>query len=168
MKKSSGKSDACTEFEMDLTDYVTGDRTFLTPEKETQLMAHIRQCKTCRQDLFDWEDVFGALVSKLHHAKPETQQKLAELRAQIKKEFLPSRVKEPITIAKVGFVAGDIRKFLIKHGPVSLPDLPERMNLDPYLTVLSTGWLLREQKVHIDQSRMPPIVAVTEPEQRMG
>lgn len=168
MKEKSKKTNACTEFEMDLTDYVTGDRTFLTKDKEMKLFDHLRQCAKCRQDLFDWEEVFGALVSKLHHSKPATQQKLAELRAQIKKEFLPAKVKETITIAKVGFVADDVRKFLIKHGPISLPDLSERMNIDPYLAVLSTGWLMREQKVDIDHAQMPPKVGVTEQEQRLG
>lgn len=161
-KKSSNKK--CAQFEMDLTDYVTGERTFLTPERETKLMEHLRQCKSCRQDLFDWEEVFGAIVTKLHHDKPETQQKLTELRQRIKQEFLPSKVKGTITKAKVGFVAGDIRNFLIKNGPVSLPDLSDKMNLDPYLTVLSTGWLMREDKVKIDQSRFPPIVDISEKE----
>ncbi len=114
MKKTTKKSQPCTEFEMDLTDYVTGERTFLTPEREQKLYEHLRCCKTCRQELFDWEEVYGAIKSKLHHDQPATQQKLADLRQRIKNEFLPSNVKGQITKAKVGFVAGDIRNFLIK------------------------------------------------------
>jgi len=162
MKKTPKKSKVCTEFEMDLTDYVTGERTFLTPEREQKLYEHLRQCKTCRQELFDWQEVYGALKSKFHHDKPETQQKLADLRERIKREFLPSKVKEPITKAKVGFVAGDIRNFLIKHGPISLMDLPEKMNLDPWMVALSTGWLMREDKVKIDHGQMPPMVDASE------
>ncbi|MFH1231305.1 MAG: winged helix-turn-helix domain-containing protein [Planctomycetota bacterium] len=167
MKKTTKKPKQCTEFEMDLTDYVTGDTTFLTKEREAKLFEHLRQCKTCRQDLFDWEEVFGAIVTKLHHDKPETKQKLAELRQRIKQEFLPSKVRGTITKAKVGFVAGDIRDFLIKNGPVSLPDLSDKMNLDPYLAVLSTGWLMREDKINIDQSKIPPVVDANEKEKQV-
>ena len=42
-------------------------------------------------------------------------------------------------------------------GPVGLPDLPEKINRDPWLIVLSTGWLARENKVNIDPKDPPNV-----------
>ncbi|MBI4835103.1 MAG: winged helix-turn-helix domain-containing protein [Planctomycetes bacterium] len=152
----------CSEMEMDLTDYVMGDTTFLTREKEEKLFAHLRVCPKCRQDLFDWEDTFGMLVSKVHHEKLETKQKLDALKNMLKKEFLPSKVKELITIDKIGETAGDIWKYLKKNGATSLTDLPEKIKRDPYLTILSAGWLAREKKLKIDAQ----IVNLTDAERK--
>lgn len=158
-EKTSNKPpvNACTEYEMDLTDYVRGDMTFLTKEKQDKLFVHLRKCVKCRKEFSDWENVHAMLVSKAHHDKPETKQKLAELKERLKREFLPHEVTEKITVEKVGWMAGDIVKFLEQHGTVSLTDLPEKIKRDPYLTVLSTGWLARENKVWIDPKEPPNV-----------
>jgi len=143
----------CEQYEMDLTDYVRGDKTFLTREKQEALFAHLRKCPRCRASFFDWENAHAKLVSQAHHDKPETRVKLAELRARLKWEFLPPTLREPITLAKIGETAGHLRQFLAQHGPVNLPDLPDKINRDPYLAILSTGWLAKENKVSIDPDK---------------
>jgi len=38
---------ACKTFELDLTDYVTGDITFLTKAGQKKLFTHLRKCPAC-------------------------------------------------------------------------------------------------------------------------
>jgi protein involved in temperature-dependent protein secretion len=84
-------SNECTEMEMDLTDYVMGDMAFLTKEKQQRLFKHLLECEQCRKDFFEWEDVFGLMVTEQHLAKPEVKKRMEELLEQFHKEAKRSK-----------------------------------------------------------------------------
>lgn len=84
--KNKNNPNECSEIEMDMTDYVMGDITFLTKESQQRLFKHLLKCKQCRKGFFDWEDVFGLLVTEQHLAKPEVKKRMEELLKQFHKE----------------------------------------------------------------------------------
>ena len=85
-QNNSHKQGECSEIEMDLTDYVMGDMTFLTKEKQQNLFKHLMECAKCRKDFMDWEKVFGVLVAEQHLAKPEVKKRMDDLLKQFHKE----------------------------------------------------------------------------------
>jgi len=50
---------------------------------------------------------------------------------------------------KIGYVAGDIFKYLTKTGEASLNDIKNDLKQTPAMVQLGVGWLAREGKVEI-------------------
>ncbi|MDI6789044.1 MAG: zf-HC2 domain-containing protein, partial [Planctomycetota bacterium] len=69
----------CKEFELDLTDYVMGETTFLTKEKQEKLFEHLRQCAKCRDQLWNWKEVISVMKTKTAMDNPEHQEKINKL-----------------------------------------------------------------------------------------
>lgn len=61
-----------------------------------------------------------------------------------------SSTKESLPIvASLGFLAGDIFKYLEKHGEASLNDLKTELNQTPAMLQMAVGWLAREGQIQI-------------------
>ena len=156
----------CEKYEQAITHFVLGEQMDITKEK---LFAHLKVCKECRKDLTEWQDTMTVMkmeaFSKTPEGKAKMQQDLTKLKERMKRESLLPPVKEDITVEKIGWTAGNILKLVATQGPVSLPDLPEKANTDPYLVISSIGWLAREGKVSFDHTKTPPDVILTPQEQ---
>jgi len=163
----------CEKYQLDLTDYVTGDMTFLTKQKQQELFAHLRKCQTCRQDFFDWEETFGVLVTKEHHAKPETQKRMDALIKQFRKTPSPALVK-PVRGEKIldnqgyiGDAAGKVWLLLAKNSKIPLTSLPRKTKLPPYIAYSAMGWLAKENKVFITKKKKDTFVYLAEHERNI-
>jgi len=148
----------CQRYEKAITHFVTGEDMGMSKE---ELFEHLKSCKNCRRDLTEWQDTVTVMRTEAFSKTPEGQAKMHSDLAKLKERMktgLPPVVREEITTEKIGLTAGEVWRFLDKHGSTSLPVLPEKINRDPYLTILSTGWLAKENKVRIDATKQPPIV----------
>jgi len=156
----------CQKYEQAITHFVLGEEMDITKE---ELFGHLKVCKECRKDLTEWQDTMTVMkmeaFSKTPAGKAKMQQDLTKLKERMRRESLPPQIKDTITVEKIGWVAGDLVKVIGTHGPVSLPDLAEKANIDPSLALLSAGWLARENKVSFDHTKTPPDVILTPHEQ---
>ena len=143
-------SGECEPYQLDLTDYVTGDMTFLTKEKQEQLFDHLRQCAKCRQDFFDWDETFGVLVTKQHHAKAEVKKRMDDLIEQFKS---PAPAKPPSTDVKleIDTAAERIHTWVKENGKTVLPVLREKTGLLDYPFYEAMGVLITGEKIIVDK-----------------
>jgi len=162
-KEASGKSE-CKQYELDLTDYVMGDMTFLTKEKQEKLFEHLRKCAKCREEFFDWEKTYGVMVTKQHHATPEAKKRYAELLAKIKE--LPDQPKDrPIDDELVlGTAADQIYRVLKGNGKIAYPVLRVKARLKGEPFYESIGWLAKEKKIRRTRDEQTVYVSLTERE----
>ncbi len=159
-KQESTSRPECKQYELDLTDYVMGDMTFLTKEKQEKLFEHLRKCALCREEFFAWENTYGVMVTKQHHAKPETQKRYAELMAKIKTE---AGQRRPIDGKwQVGSAAGKIYELLKSAGEVSIPALKEKTGLEEYRMQQAIGWLIREEKIMMNEDNFAVYITLAE------
>lgn len=150
-RNNKAVSGECEPYQLDLTDYVTGDMTFLTKEKQEQLFDHLRQCAECRQDFFDWEETFGVLVTKQHHAKPEVKKRMDDLIEQFKS---PStiQVKAPLDVkVEIDSAAERIHTWVKENGKTVLPVLREKTDLLDYPFYEAMGVLITREKIIVDK-----------------
>ena len=156
----------CQKYEKAITHFVIGEEMGMTKE---ELFEHLKVCKPCRQELTQWQDTYQVMRTEAFARTPEgkakMQKDLTGLKEMMKRQPLPPQVKDTITIQKIDEGAGKVWQTLGKYGPVELPELPEKANLDPYLALLSTGWLAGERKVDFDPNKIPPNVVLTKNEQ---
>lgn len=155
-RNNEAVSGECEPYQLDLTDYVTGDMTFLTKEKQEQLFDHLRQCAKCRQDFFDWEETFGVLVTKQHHAKPEVKKRMDDLIEQFKSPA-PAKPASTDVKAEIDTAAGKIREVLKTHGETPIPDLRQRTGLLNYPFYEAMSWLVMNDEAMYtkDQDNRP-------------
>lgn len=166
-KKNNTKTkNPCEKYELAITNYVLSEDMGMTKD---ELFEHLKGCKECRRDLTEWQDTMTVMkmesFSKTQEGKAKMQQDLSKLKERMKRESLPPTLKEHITVAKVGWTAGNVLKLVATNEPVSLPDLAEKANIDPELALLSAGWLARENKVTFDHTKRPLHVMLTPEEQ---
>lgn len=163
----------CEKYQLDLTDYVTGDMTFLTKQKQQKLFAHLRKCQTCRQDFFDWEETFGVLATKEHHAKPKTQKRMNTLIEQFKSAPVKTIKGKPVldNETEIGTPAGAVWRYLAKNGWVKVNDLTKNLRrtdkIDPDKTKFAVGWLLRENKAYYTKTKQDTLVYLAEHERQI-
>jgi len=154
MAKSRDKMTApgCKEVELDLTDYITGDMTFLTKAKQVKLFAHLRACADCRSKFWSWNETYSVIKGKHQSARPEFRQRMDALIEQFKKEyqpvvdFVPQGV--PLNMAhEIGSPAGKVWQALASNGVIRREELPQKTGLDPALAYGAMGWLAHENKL---------------------
>ncbi len=66
------------------------------------------------------------------------------------------------TIEQIGAAAGKVWHALDEHGPLSQAKLVKEVDLPRDLVMQAVGWLAREDKLTIDESRSK-VVALKEP-----
>jgi hypothetical protein len=170
VKKNKGCN--CKEFEMDLTDYVMGETTFLTKEKQEALFEHLRKCDQCRAELWNWKEVLAMMKTKSAMAKPEHQKKINELIKRLHEETDKSAdspansgkmpVASETQLAKnnittkweIGSAAGKIYNCLKANGPaMPIPLIREKTGLWDFPFYEAVGWLAKEEKVTLTKDK---------------
>ncbi|HEC64358.1 MAG TPA: hypothetical protein ENI23_03595 [bacterium] len=159
--KKNNKKNPCEKYELAITNYALGEEMGMSKE---ELYEHLATCKKCQQDLKEWSSAIGILRAEVYDAKPESKNKRAELLSKIKGQAVP-HPKVPPTWNTVGKAAGEMWKCLGEKGPTVLTNLPQVCAMDFWLAASTYGWLLREQKLKVDQSKFPPIIQLTPDEQ---
>lgn len=156
--------DGCEKYQLDLTDYVTGDMTFLTKEKQEQLFEHLKQCAKCREEFFDWEETFGVLVTEHHLARLEIKKKMNDMIEQFKSSAPPRPArseKVPIDIkAEIGSAAGKIYDCLKSIGEATIEELRKETGLVSFPFYEAIGWLAREEKVTLAKDDITAYVSL--------
>ena len=165
-RKSSKKSKqqrgaGCEKYELAITNYALAEDMGISKE---ELYEHLATCKKCQQDLTEWSTAVGILRAEMHDARPEAKKKRIDLLSKIKGQPVPTPAVPP-TWNTVGKAAGEMWKCLGEKGPTVLTNLPQVCAMDFWLAASTYGWLLREQKLKVDQSKFPPIVQLTADEQ---
>jgi len=160
-KTKQQRGAGCEKYELAITNYALGEEMGMTKE---ELYEHLATCKKCQADMKEWSSAIGILRAEVHDATPASKTKRAELLASIKGHPVPSP-EVPPTWNTVGKAAGEMWKCLGEKGPTVLTNLPQVCAMDFWLAASTYGWLLREQKLKVDQSKFPPIVQLTADEQ---
>jgi hypothetical protein len=159
----------CKEFELDLTDYVIGETTFLTKEKQEKLFEHLRTCAECRKQFWSWKETWAVMVGKKQSERPEYKAKMEELLAQIKKGALSCEKapgKEVNINAKIGAPAGLIWRFLATNGWIKVDELPQKTNLNKDIVHEAIGWLGKEGKILMTEEEQNTYVCLAEHERK--
>ncbi|MDI6789047.1 MAG: hypothetical protein QME51_11805, partial [Planctomycetota bacterium] len=120
--------DKCKKYGLAITDYVLGEAMALSYD---ELFNHLRECKKCREDLYDWQNTYAAMRTKEYFSRPETKKKMADMIANVKKQVFGAetplaKIKElPVMDTKsiVGTAAGQIYNCLKGNGPMPIPVL---------------------------------------------
>jgi hypothetical protein len=133
---------------------------------DDELFNHLRQCKKCREDLYDWQNTYAAMRTKEYFSRPETKKKMAEMIEKVKKEVLgPATLPPPIDTEKiVGSAAGEIYKCLKGNGPTPIAVLKVKTRLVDYPFYAAMGWLDREGKIIVRGVGNQPQYAELRPE----
>jgi len=71
-----------TSYTQTITDYVLGEAVGVTKE---ELFNHLRACKQCREEFFNWEDFYAVLRTEAHDAKPEVKERCQALVEEFKR-----------------------------------------------------------------------------------
>ncbi|MFH1227281.1 MAG: winged helix-turn-helix domain-containing protein [Planctomycetota bacterium] len=169
-KKEMNNKSACQEFEMDLTDYVTGDPTFLTKDRQTKLFEHLRTCADCRAQLWNWKEVLAVMKGKAESQKPEYKAKMDKLIQELqansaKPTCQTGQGRQLIDVkSEVGDLSGLLWKILAKHGELPEAELHKHLNTTVEMAHQALGWLERENKVLKIKDAKGVLVCLTETE----
>jgi hypothetical protein len=66
----------------------------------------------------------------------------------------------PSCVEQIGQTAGDVWKSLNKHGPMSLAKLVERVGGNRDVVMQAIGWLAREDKLDVSETKRGRIIAL--------
>ncbi len=72
----------------------------------------------------------------------------------------PKSVPETSPIQQIGEAAGEVWKSLDKHGPMSLAKLVERVGGNRDVLMQAIGWLAREDKLDMSETKRGRIIAL--------
>ncbi|MBI4834234.1 MAG: winged helix-turn-helix domain-containing protein [Planctomycetes bacterium] len=158
MKTVKTKNNTCAKYELAITNYVMGEKIDIPQE---ELFNHLAKCKNCQDDLRNWRATYATMCAREYDSKPEVKQRNEAFIKGLVYGQASNKERGKVDLDNaIGDTAGKIWRFLNEHGPTSLAELPEKVKAEPYITILSTGWLKRENKVYFDQSKIPPHVGV--------
>jgi hypothetical protein len=155
----------CEKYGIAVMNLVMGEDIGMTQD---QLMNHLRECKQCRADLFEWRDTYQVMRMEADAKKPEHKQKVAEMVARIKRKLLEcTEVGKKIDQnQEIGTPAGKLWEILAREGPIRVSDIPEKMRKDYDIdqAFAAYGWLALEKKVDIFQGELGKCVDLTKDE----
>jgi len=154
-KKKKQMKKQCKEFELDLTDYVMGETTFLTTEKQEKLFEHLRQCAKCRDQLWNWKEVIAVMKTRSAMEKPEHQQKINKLIERLHQES----ARLPITMPgvpvnlkqEVKQTAREVFDLLGQNRVMSIPEIIEETKRREYTVQQAIGWLGVTDKIIVSR-----------------
>ncbi|RKZ83143.1 MAG: hypothetical protein DRQ39_09870 [Gammaproteobacteria bacterium] len=58
-----------------------------------------------------------------------------------------TETRETTLVHQVGFLAGDVYRYLYETGEASLNDLKKELGTTPAMLQMAVGWLAREEKI---------------------
>lgn len=142
--------DKCEQYRMDIVDYATGEKSFLTENKVKELFGHLKKCVKCREAFEDYEDIYALSVTESHIKSPEFRKKMDGLIAQFNQTTsLPTLPPARNTDWEMGLAAREIYNCLKENGPITIPLIRVKTRLPNYPFRESVGWLAREKKITI-------------------
>ncbi|MFH1226733.1 MAG: winged helix-turn-helix domain-containing protein [Planctomycetota bacterium] len=142
--------DACEKYELAITNYVLGEQMNISDD---ELFNHLRQCKKCREHLYDWQNTYAAMRTKEYFSRPETKKKMADMIENVKKEVLsatsiPTNKKKLVDVKwEIGSAAGKIYNILKESGELPIPALVAKTGLKEYHVQQAVGWLAGQEKI---------------------
>ena len=133
------------------------------------LFDHLRQCKECRAELFEWRDTWTVMRMEADAKKPAHKQKMTEMVARLQKDLLCDVTKagQPADRDKeIGTPAGHLWNLLAKEKIIRVVDIPNKMNkYDIDQALGAYGWLANEKKVEIIYHDIGKCVKLTKDEE---
>jgi len=179
----------CKKYRLDIVDYATSERSFLTPDKKKELIQHLKECQICQDAFLDYEDIYATAVTEEHFAQPETKKRYAELLEKIKTKptrastelSRTSSASAPVKViqgkpvlnneTEIGTPAGAVWRYLAKNGWVKVNDLTKNLRrtdkIDPDETKFAVGWLACQNKIYQTRVKQTKYVYLTEPEREI-
>jgi hypothetical protein len=140
------KVNECEQYKLDLTDYATGDMTFLTKKKQQKLFEHLRKCSECLDKFFDYERIYATSASMAQSQNPEFRRRMDALIEQFKSS---AQVKPAPTDIKIEIdsAAERIHTWVKENGKTVLPVLREKTDLLDYPFYEAMGVLITREKI---------------------
>lgn len=170
MKKVSEKKRAkadCGRFGIAVMNLVMGEDIGM-PQDE--LFGHLKVCKECRQELFEWRDTYTVMRMEADAKKPEYKQKAAEMADKIKKELIcdvTKNGKKANRDEEIGVPAGTLWNVVAKEGMVRVTDIPDKMtNYALDQAYGAYGWLVLQNKIEIIYHQNDKCICLTPDERK--
>ena len=165
-RPASGGKDKCEKYGIAVMNLVMGEDIGMPQE---ELFAHLKVCKECRSDLFEWRDTYTVMRMEADAKKPEYKQKAAEMAARIKKDLLCDVTKAGQTADRnmeIGKPAGDLWKIIAREKIIRVADIPQKLiKYDIDQAYAAYGWLGKEKKVEIVYHEIGKCVKLTKDEE---
>jgi hypothetical protein len=164
MKSVKNKKKECEKYGIAVTNLVLGEDIGMPKEV---LFDHLRKCKECREDLFEWRDTYIVMRLESEAKNPEHKKKIAEMVAGIKRDLLCSleNGKKLDKDKELGVAAGDLWHILAKEGPIRVADIPQKLNKYAIDQAFGAyGWLALQDKLEIIHSEIGKCVDLTKAE----
>ena len=139
--------DKCEQYRMDIVDYATGEKSFLTEDRLKKLFGHLKECAGCREAFENYEDIYALSVTESHIKSPEFRKKMDGLIAQFNQTTSLPPPRD--TDWEIGLAAREIYNCLKVNGPIPIPLVRVKTRLTDYPFRESVGWLAREGKIAI-------------------
>jgi len=163
LQQTSTKT-ACEKYGIAITNLVMGENIGMPQEV---LFDHLRKCKECREDLFEWRDTYMVMRLESDAKNPEHKKKIAEMVAKLKRELLCSVEKgtKADKNKEFGAPAHELWHILAKEGPMKVADIPHRLNKYAIDQAFGAyGWLTLQNKVDTIYSEMGKCLDLTKAE----
>ncbi|MEK7309448.1 MAG: winged helix-turn-helix domain-containing protein [Planctomycetota bacterium] len=147
----------CKNFELDLTDYVMGDTTFLTRKKQEKLFEHLGTCQECRRQFWSWKRAWAVMVGKKQSERPEFRQKMDALLERLKSSCTErsecAQVKTNTRDARceITSAAGQVYALVKAKGRMSVPAIRKQTGLVGYPFYEAVGCLVIDKKVVLNK-----------------
>ena len=139
----------CTDFELDLTDYVMGDATFLTKKKQEALFKHLIACKECRRQFWSWKRTWAVMVGKKQSERPEFRQKMDALLERLKSSQAKTTTRD--ARGEIITAAGKIYNLVKVKGRMSVPAIRKTTGFVGYPFYEAVGCLVTDKKVLLNK-----------------
>lgn len=145
-KESKKSKSPCEKYRLDIADYATGDSSSLTPEKEKELIQHLKECKSCQEAFLDYEDICATMVTEKHTKSPEFRKKMDETLEMIK-QMKPSLPPSP-TIEEIIRDAETLYSHIPEKEPTTLDNLMQKTGMHIIRANRAITWLASQKRVN--------------------
>lgn len=139
----------CKDFELDLTDYVMGDATFLTKKKQEKLFEHLMNCQECRKQFWSWKRAWAVMAGKRQSERPEFRQKMDALLERLKST--PEKTTARDARCEIITAAGQIYNLVKARGRMSVPTIRKKTGFVGYPFYEAVGCLVTDKKVLLNK-----------------
>lgn len=164
--KNEKNKNVCKRYEIAIANIVTGQEIDMPRE---ELFNHLRECKQCRTDLFNWQDTYQVMRLEAEAKKPETKKRIAEMADKIKNELIcdvTENGKKADRNTEIGKPAGDLWKIIAREKIIRVADIPQKLvKYDIDQAYAAYGWLGKEKKVEIIYNDIGKCVKLTKDEE---
>ena len=162
------KKNHCEKYELAITNYVLGEKTFIPKE---ELLEHLKTCASCQGDFRNWQATYSTMRAKEYDSRPDVKQRSEEFISKLTSGQLPSCKVGPdeyiVNIEdETGHPAGLVWHQLGKNGKMTIAGLVQKTNLDEGVVRETLGWLGKEKKIIKIRNHKETFICLTEEEQK--